>query len=44
MVELFLRKLSERATEVDLQDAYPRLNHKDIQAACAPGAMTCKDS
>jgi len=37
-VELILRKLSEGATETDLQDAYPRLERKDIQAALAYAA------
>ena len=37
-VELILRKLSEGATEADLQDAYPRLDRKDIQAALAYAA------
>jgi len=37
-VELILRKLSEGATEADLQDAYPRLERKDIQAALAYAA------
>ncbi len=32
-VELILRKLSEKATEADLLDAYPRLTPDDIQAA-----------
>lgn len=32
-VELILRKLGEGATEVDLLDAYPRLDRGDIQAA-----------
>ena len=39
-VELILRKLSEGATEEDLQDAYPRLEKKDIQAALAYAADT----
>jgi len=34
-VELILRKLSERATEAELLDAYPRLTREDIQAALA---------
>ena len=29
-VELILRKLSERATEADLLDAYPRLTRADM--------------
>ena len=37
-VELILRKLSEGASEADLQDAYPRLDRKDIQAALAYAA------
>ena len=37
-VELILRKLSEGATEADLQDAYPRLDKKDIQAVFAYAA------
>lgn len=32
-VELILRKLGEGASEADLLDAYPRLQHADIQAA-----------
>ena len=39
-VELILRKLSEGATEADLQDAYPRLTKLDIQAALAYAAST----
>ena len=39
-VELILRKLSEGATEQDLQEAYPRLVQKDIQAALAYAADT----
>jgi uncharacterized protein (DUF433 family) len=31
-VELFLRKLSEGATETELMAAYPRLTREDIQA------------
>ncbi len=34
-VELIVRKLSERATEADLLDAYPRLTEADIKAALA---------
>ena len=37
-VELVLRKLSERATEAELLDAYPRLTREDIQAALAYAA------
>ena len=37
-VELILRKLSEGASEADLQDAYPRLTREDIQAALAYAA------
>lgn len=37
-VELILRRLSEGMTETDLQDAYPRLERKDIQAALAYAA------
>ena len=37
-VELILRQLSEGATEIDLLDAYPRLEKKDIQAALAYAA------
>lgn len=32
-VELILRKLSEKATEADLLQAYPQLVAEDIQAA-----------
>lgn len=32
-IELLLRKLSEKATEADLLDAYPNLTSEDIQAA-----------
>ena len=39
-VELILRKLSEGATEKDLQEAHPRLVQKDIQAALAYAADT----
>lgn len=34
-VELILRKLNEGATEQDLQEAYPRFEKQDIQAALA---------
>jgi len=37
-VELILRKLSEGATEVELLDAYPRLESADIRAALAYAA------
>lgn len=37
-VELILRKLSEGTTKADLQDAYPRLDRRDIQAALAYAA------
>jgi len=37
-VELILRKLGEDATEADLLEAYPRLQHADIQAALAYAA------
>ncbi len=37
-VEIILRKLSEGATEVDLLDAYPRLEPADIKAALAYAA------
>jgi uncharacterized protein (DUF433 family) len=37
-VELILRKLATGATETDLLDAYPRLQHADIQAALAYAA------
>ena len=37
-VELILRKLGEGATEVELLDAYPRLQQADIQAALAYAA------
>ncbi len=39
-VELILSKLSEGATEADLLDTYPRLTHKDIQAAIGYAADT----
>ncbi|MDZ4341570.1 MAG: DUF433 domain-containing protein [Candidatus Binatia bacterium] len=39
-VELLLRKLSERATESDLLDAYPRITQRDIQAAIRYAADT----
>ena len=39
-VELILRKLSERATEADLLDAYPQLTSEDIQAAIRYAADT----
>lgn len=39
-VELVLRKLSERATEADLLDAYPQLTPEDIQAAIRYAADT----
>ena len=39
-VELILRKFSEGATEEDLQEAYPRLEKKDIQAAFAYAAAS----
>ena len=39
-VELILRKLAEDATEADLLDAYPRLQHADIQAALSYAADT----
>lgn len=37
-VEIILRKLSERATEDDLLDAYPRLTRDDIRAVLAYAA------
>ncbi len=37
-VEMILRKLGEDATEADLLEAYPRLQHADIQAALAYAA------
>ena len=37
-VELILRKLGEGTTEAELLDAYPRLQHTDIQAALAYAA------
>ncbi|MEI6389813.1 MAG: DUF433 domain-containing protein [Verrucomicrobiota bacterium] len=37
-VELILRKLGEDATEADLLEAHPRLQHADIQAALAYAA------
>lgn len=37
-VELILRKLSEGASQQDLQDAYPRLTQEDIRAAFAYAA------
>ncbi len=39
-VELILRKLSEKATEADLLDAYPQLTPDDIQAAIRYAADT----
>ena len=39
-VELILRKLSEKATEADLLDAYPQLSPEDIQAAIRYAADT----
>ena len=39
-VELILRKLSEKATEADLLDAYPTLTPEDIQAAIRYAADT----
>ncbi len=39
-VELILRKLSEGATEADLQDSYPRLKRADIRAALEYAADT----
>jgi uncharacterized protein (DUF433 family) len=39
-VELILRKLSEKATEADLMDAYPQLVTEDIQAAIRFAADT----
>ena len=39
-VELILRKLSEGATEADLQEAYPRLTREDIHAAMRYAADT----
>ena len=39
-VELLLRKLSERATEADLLEAYPQLAAEDIQAAIRFAADT----
>jgi uncharacterized protein (DUF433 family) len=39
-VELILRKLSEKATEADLLDAYPQLTSEDIQAAIRYAADT----
>jgi uncharacterized protein (DUF433 family) len=39
-VELILRKLSERATEADLLDAYPQLTPEDIQAVFRYAADT----
>ena len=39
-VELLLRKLSEGATEADLQDAYPRLTRDDVHAALAYAAAS----
>jgi uncharacterized protein (DUF433 family) len=32
-VEMLLRKLAEGANEAELLEAYPKLNHEDIQAA-----------
>ena len=39
-VELILRKLSEKATEADLLQAYPQLIPEDIQAAIRFAADT----
>jgi uncharacterized protein (DUF433 family) len=39
-VELILRKLSEKATEADLLQAYPQLVAEDIQAAIRFAADT----
>jgi uncharacterized protein (DUF433 family) len=39
-VELILRKLSEKATEADLLQAYPQLAAEDIQAAIRFAADT----
>lgn len=39
-VELILRKLSEKATEMDLLQAYPQLDAEDIQAAIRFAADT----
>jgi len=39
-VALILRKLAEGATEVELLDAYPRLQREDIRAAIAYAADT----
>jgi uncharacterized protein (DUF433 family) len=39
-VELILRKLSERANEADLLEAYPGLTREDIQAAIRYAAET----
>jgi len=39
-VELILRKLSEKATEADLLQAYPQLVAEDIQAAIRYAADT----
>ena len=39
-VELILRKLSEGATERDLQEAYPGLSGDDIKAAVGYAADT----
>ena len=39
-VELILRKLSEKAVEDDILDAYPQLTPEDIQAAIRYAADT----
>jgi uncharacterized protein (DUF433 family) len=39
-VELILRKLSEKATEADLLQAYPQLVAEDIQASIRYAADT----
>lgn len=39
-VELILRKLSEKASESDLLDAYPQLTPEDIQASMHYAAET----
>lgn len=38
-VELFLRKLGEGATEVELLDAYPNLKPDDMRAAMTYAAV-----
>lgn len=43
-VELIVRKLSEGATEVELLDAYPRLEIEDVRAALAYAAALAHET